>query len=246
MLLQWALVPLLALNAQAQDDTELDAFVEHFTGNRNSIRQLEARFVQRTVTPDETYDLEGTIVYARTGDVSEGIRAKRLVFRYDDPPIEYMIDGLRAYEYDPELKQMQIFTLEDRPEAEALYLGFGSDTGRLTEAYDLRLQPAAEDNPGGVAVSLIPKNPKGEASFFEEIVLQLRAGDLLPVQIHIINDAESEVFYTVSGFVLSDTLDPEKTTLFVPAGTNIVEEDTFTGPAPEGGLRFPLSTPDRN
>lgn len=230
----------LAAPAFAQDDPDIASFFDRFTANRNDIAQLEARFVQTTITPDETVESTGTIVYARIGRAEDGIQGKRLVFRYDDPPLEYMIDGLTAYEYDPELQQIQIFTLEDRPEAEAFYLGFDSNTQRLMEAYSVRLQPPAESNPGGMAVALIPKDPESEEAFFEMVVLQLRPGDLLPVQIHIVNGPDSETSYQVSEFALSPELDQNKVTLHVPEDTAIVEEDVYFGPAPEGGARFPL------
>lgn len=186
----------------------------------------------------------GTIVYARTGNNADGIHGKRLVFRYDDPPLEYMIDGLTAYEYDPELQQIQIFELEDRPEAEAFYLGFDSDTERLTEAYALRLQPPGESNPGGIAVALVPKDPESDQALFEMVVLQLRAGDLLPTQIHIVNSVESETVYNVTDLTVSPSLDPQATSIHVPEGTAIVDQDEYAGTAPESGATFPL--PDTN
>lgn len=235
-----ALVAGASATVYAQKDSDVAAFFDQFTANRNDIVQLEAKFVQTTVTPDETTTSTGAIIYARTGSSSEGVQGKRLVFRYDDPPLEYMIDGLTAYEYDPELKQIQIYELEDRPEAEAFYLGFDSNTDRLMQAYSVQLQPPAESNPGGTAVALVPKDPDSEDALFEMVVLQLRPSDLLPIQIHIINSSDSDTSYAVSDFEVSRDLDPSKITIHVPEGTAIVDQDEYAGEAPEGGTTFPL------
>ena len=128
--MSWTAALLVCLAAAGQT-TPAEFFAE-FSARRDATEALQASFVQTTITPDETIVSRGTLVYTKP---------KRLIFRYEDPPLEYMIDGLRVYEYDPDIEQIQIFELEDRPESEAFYLGFESNADRLQEAYSVRVLP---------------------------------------------------------------------------------------------------------
>ncbi len=237
-----ALIGLMSTIASAEPFGDIDAFFAQFTEQRNSLRQLEARFVQTTITPDETITSSGSIVYARTGDAEDEF-GKRLIFRYDDPELAYMINGQRAYEYDAELKQLQIFDIEDSPAAEVFYLGFDNTTDRLLEAYRVRLLPAGEDNEGGVTLELTPKDPESESIFFEKVELRLRKGDLLPTHIHIVNDAESEVDYVVSDFVLREELEPAHIEIVLPEGTDIIDNEEYVETVGVGGKRVPGPPP---
>src|SRR5690606_16122690 len=104
--------------------------------------------------------------------------------------IDFMLDGLRIYEYDPEFEQLQMYDLEDRPETEALFLGFESEPGRLQEAYDVAVRPRPGGEPG-IELELTPKPVEDEDPLFLGVTLQLRPGDFLPVAIAIRNDEES-------------------------------------------------------
>ena len=220
----------LAIPAQAVPD--FDAFFAEFQKKRDGIRFLEAPFEQTTVTPDETILLKGRIVYSAP---------KRLLLHYADPDtgeasvLVYITDGLVTYEYDKELGQLKSWKLEDRPETEALFLGFSDDSENLKKAYVIRLVPPAESNKGGVALELTPRDPESEMAVFESATLQLRPGDLLPTQILIVNDAESNVTIRIGEFALGDTAPPDKTHIIVPEGTDIVEDEQYIETAgPEG------------
>lgn len=226
-MLAWALV--LAVWGQADEPSAMEFFTV-FAERRNAIGLLEATFVQMTVTPDEVIVSEGRLVY---------ISPKRLIFSYDDPPLVYMIDKLRAYEYDPELEQVQIFDLEDRPESEAFYLGFENNVERLQEAYNVRLIPPSDALRYAFALEFAPKEDNEEEGYFEKVTLQLRKGDFLPAEILITNDEESHVEFKVSNFRLNGELDAAKTHLFLPEGTVIVDNDLYAGTVGPEGLQLP-------
>lgn len=221
----------IILAAASQGETNaVDDFFTLFTSQRNALQTLEASFEQTTITPDEIIESSGTIVY---------VKPKRLIFRYEDPPLEYMLDRLNAYEYDPEFEQLQIYELEDRPESEAFYLGFESDAERLQEAYTVRILPSADDSLYALALEFVPKEKEGEEPYFQRITLHLRIGDLLPAKIEIVNDEESSVRFEVSDFRINPDLGPDKTHINLPEGTDVIDNDTYSMTVGPEGLRVP-------
>ena len=225
----WLIALAVWANAEAEE-TPVAEFFATFAEGRNAIHLVEATFVQTTVTPDEIIVSEGQIVY---------VWPKRLIFIYNDPPLVYMIDSLRVYEYDPELEQIQIFDLEDRPESEAFYLGFENNVERLQEAYNVRLLPPSDPSRYAIALEFEPKTDDETEAYFEKVTLQLRRGDFLPAEIRIVNDEESHVEFKMSDFTINGQLDPEKTHITLPEGTVIVDNDRYAGTVGPEGLRLP-------
>lgn len=219
---------LAAILGQPEDSFE--AFFAEFAAKRDEVRVLEARFTQKTVTSDETIISTGRILYAKP---------RRLIFLYDDPELAYIIDGLRGYEYDAELRQLQIFEIEDRPETEAFFLGFEDNAKRLEEAYHIRLLPPKAPGSGGKRIELKPKNPDSASAYFEQVTIELRPEDYLPTQIHIVNDEESSVLIDVSDYNVNPAFGPEKTQIFLPEGTDIIENDHHVEKVGPGGKRVP-------
>jgi outer membrane lipoprotein-sorting protein len=225
-----ALALLLTLTSLGQTDALFEKFFDTFAENRDAIKSFQAQFTQDTITPDEVITSTGTIIYTNP---------KRLVFRYDDPELIYIIAGQRFYDYDPELEQLQIFKIEDRPEAEAFFLGLSDDTDRLQEAYTIKILPPIDPERGGVGLLLLPQPREGEEPLFERIVLQLDPEHFLPSQIHIVSDEESEVLYALDEFVINGPLDIEKTHMLLPEGTDIIADDEFIETVGPGGKRMP-------
>ena len=217
----------------AQDDDTFDAFFEEFAKRRDAVKTFQASFTQRSITEDEELISTGTVIYSNP---------RRLIFRYTEPDQVYMLDGERAYEYDAELEQLQIFDLEDSPQAEAFYLGFENNLDRLREGFDLRL--LVDEVSGGYAIELRPK-PDDDETFFQRVTLHLRAGDSLPREIHIINDEESEVYISLSDAVVNGDVDPDALRIFLPEGTDIIENDEYIERVGPEGKRVPetLSEP---
>jgi outer membrane lipoprotein-sorting protein len=214
----------------------LDAFFAEFAGKRDGIAALTARFHQENVTPDETSPSSGSIVYAKP---------RRIVFRYDDPQETYLIDGLRVYHYDAGYEQVQIFDLEDDPQAEALFLGFDQDAKRLKRAYTVSLSDPEKPNCGSRGLELAPKKKEqtsdahDETPLFNRVWLTLRDADFLPCYIHVFNDDESEVRIEVSDVQVQSNLDPALTQLNLPEGTRIIENEKLVETVGPGGKRIP-------
>jgi outer membrane lipoprotein-sorting protein len=219
--------------AQAEEQAAFDAFFRQFASNRDAITSLHAPFTQKTITPDEIVTSIGTVTYARP---------KRLIFRYDDPKQVYLLDGARAYEYDAELLQVQIFDLDDSPQASAFYLGFEDDAAALMEANDIRL--LLDEDTGKVAIELTPKPVEDSESFFERATLHLRKGDYLPEEIHIVNDEESETRITLGEIQLNTPLGPAELQIDLPEGTDIIENDEYIETVGKGGKRIPAPRPE--
>lgn len=229
-----ALALVLTLTSLGQTDSLFEKFFDDFAKNRDAIQTLQTRFSQETITPDEILVSTGTITYTNP---------KRLIFRYDDPELVYIIDGQNFYDYDPEIEQLQIFQIEDRPEAEAFFLGLSNNTERLREAYTMQVLPPIDPKRGGVGLLLLPRKKEGEEPLFERVVLQLDAKHFLPTQIHIVNDEESEVVYTLEEFAINEPLGIDETHIFLPEGTVIVKDDEYVGTVGPEGKRMPEPTP---
>lgn len=237
----WIVWPLLAAGAAA--DSALDAFLEDFAERRAAVENVQAIFVQDEISPDDSVRSEGTLIF---------VRPRRIVFRYKDPEITYLIDSLRVYEYDAEFEQVQVFDLDDDPQAEALFLGFGSDPDRLQEAYDLLLTPALPDACGSQVLTLRPKAAADEelsqealhvddisASLFEEARITLGGKDLLPCRIEIINDADSRVVINIVEYRVNKPIESDADRLNLPEGTRIIENEVLTETVGSEGVFLP-------
>ncbi|MBX7258130.1 MAG: outer membrane lipoprotein carrier protein LolA [Candidatus Hydrogenedentes bacterium] len=212
------------------------AFLAEFAEKREHIQGLTARFLQENVTEDETTPSTGEIVYAKP---------RRILFRYADPSVTYLIEGLRVYEYDEQLEQVQIFDLGDDPQAEALFLGFDSDTTRLKEAYEIALGEPEKPDCGKKGLELTPrlKPDAGQSDtvtpLFNKVRLTLREGDYLPCFIHVFNDDDSEVRISVSDISVNSTATPMPVELLLPEGTRIIENEESVKTVGPGGMRIP-------
>jgi len=224
----WVLV--LASFVSQAGEGGVSSQLDTFARQRDDIQTLQARFIQQTITPDETIESSGTIVYTSP---------KRIIFRYEDLEIDYMIDAQNAYEYDAELEQVLIYDIAGRPEAAAFFMGFENNADQLQEAYHVKVLSARDTDVHAFALELIPKANEAEDSLFERVVLQIRHGDFLPTVIHITNDAESSVTFHVQDFVLNETLPKNISSLFVPAGTDVIVNDAIADPVEEGGRYYP-------
>ncbi len=223
---------LIWIGAAAGQTPSAGEFLTDFAKQRDAMTSLRADFVQTTTNPDETEVSKGTLVYASP---------KRLIFRYDDPALAYMIDGLRVYEYDPDTAQIQIFDLEDRPESEAFYLGFESNIARLQEAYEIKVLPPDNSETHAIAVEFTPR-PREDSEdepYFQRVRLQLRKNDFLPTDILIVNDEESQTSFAITNFAINEVLPEDLSHVRVPEGTAIIENDDYSGEAPAGGALFP-------
>jgi outer membrane lipoprotein-sorting protein len=232
------------------DDAALAEFLQEFSERRGDVQNVQAVFVQNEISPDDIVKSEGMLVY---------VSPRRILFRYADPAIVYLIDALRVYEYDAEFEQVQAFDLKNDPEAEALFLGFGGDPERLREAYDLSLSDAEPGACGTRVLTLTPRSPDTEdvpqedlyddaiaSSLFIEARLTLSGDDMLPCRIEIINDSENRVIIDVLKYSVNEPIEPGADRLELPEGTRIIENEELTETVgPEGAVlpREPAETP---
>jgi len=233
-------IPLIVALVTVGATPAVDEFFADFSAKRDHIDRLTARFVQETVTPDEVTRSVGNIVYEKP---------RRIMLQYLDPAITYLVDGTRVYQYNADLEQVQIYDLDDDPQLEALFLGFDSDASRLREAYTIGLFDPDPSTCGKQGLRLLPlqtRDASGEdqpaedvTPLFQEIALYLRAEDFLPCQIHVVNDAESEVEIAVADFKLNVDAGDAAAGIDLPAGTQIIENEELVETVGPGGKRVP-------
>lgn len=227
----WMVIAGLALASFGQQPIpDADEVLRVLSERRESLSTMQAEFSQLTVTSDEDIASMGTLTY---------VKPKRIIFRYAEPPIEYMIDRNHAYEYDAELEQMLIFDIEGLPEAEAFFLGLESNIDALKESYVIKTLAPGNTERNAVAIELIPIPVDGEEPVFEKVTMQLRKEDYLPVQIDIVNSESSSVQFTIKNFKLNETLPKELSHVFVPDLTDVILNDDPFEVTGEQGAYFP-------
>ncbi len=227
---------ILAASLGAANNDSFDAFFKEFSAKRDSIQTLEATFKQQNKTPEETRSTEGSLVY---------VNPRRVVFRYEKPEVgaTYVIDGHTAYEYIPEIEQLEIYDIGDNPQSEIFFLGFEDNANELREAYNLELfdpEGTAEAVPGAEkGLAIRPKPQEDQPVPFKEVRLYLREKDYLPVRIYVVNDEDSQTLIDISNFQINQPLDPARSQVSVPVGTKIIENDRLVETVQDEGLRLP-------
>jgi outer membrane lipoprotein-sorting protein len=226
----------LTVLAAGEPPQGFEAFFVEFAKKRDGIHALEARFSQENVSPEETIDSQGSIVY---------VKPRRIIFRYEkpNPGTAYLLDGNKAYEYEEKVKQLQIYDLENNPQTEVFFLGFNDNTEALRKTYDVGVFTCDDKALGSKGITIRPKKDAQEKEHFREVRIHLRDADFLPSRIHIVNDDESEVFITVSDYKINDKLDPAKTQLTIVEGTKVIQNDEFLETVGPGGKQVPASQP---
>jgi len=222
----FALITVAVLGA---DPAAFDAFFPEFAQKRDGITGLAAQFIQTIGVPEERYTTGGTLVYTHP---------RRILFHTDDPDRTTMIEGRRGYEYEPEIKQLVIFDIEDNPRASIFFLGFDNDTASLRASYDVSLFTSSDDTRGSRGILIKPK-ADDDKPYFIEVRLHLRDQDYLPYRIHIVNDEESQTTIDIKDFTVNVPPDPGKIQINAAEGTKVIENDEVLEIVGPGGKRFP-------
>ncbi len=235
-----ALIVMAAADA-SQPAARFDAFFADFAKKRDAIATLDARFTQRDISKEETIESGGEIVY---------VKPRRIVFRYDKLKngATYLIQDRKAYEYEPDVKQLQIYNLEDNPQAEIFFLGFDNDTEALCKAYEVAIFESNDAPVGTHGLAIRPKEGDAKEGHFREVKVYLRDSDYLPYRIHIQNDNDSEVDIAVTDIQPNAKLDPGKAKIALAEGTKVIENDELVETVGAGGKSVPsddivVSTP---
>jgi outer membrane lipoprotein-sorting protein len=218
-----------ALSAPAVDVPSFDAFFKEFAVKRNAITSLDARFTQITKVPEEELTTDGALAYRQP---------RRIVFRTEKPDRTTLIEEHRGYEYEPEIKQLVIYDIEDNPRAEVFFLGFDNDTEALRKAYDVSLF-VTDDARGSRGILIKPKPVPDEDPLFIEVKLFLRNEDYLPYRIAVQNDKDSQVTIDVKEYKINTALADDRMKIKVASGTKVVENNQVLETVGEGGKTFP-------
>lgn len=195
---------------------DFEAFFEEFAQKRDGLVVLEAEFEQKTILPDDILTTPGSLLYAEP---------RRIVFRTEDPERVTLIDGRTGYEYEPPIKQLTVFELEDNPQIDVFFLAFEDDAARLREDYQVRLFTIDADPRGTRGITVEPKPDGGATAYFKRVDLYLRDEDMLPYRMHIEHNEESDVIIDISKYRVNEAPEPRRTQIHVASGTTIIEND---------------------
>jgi outer membrane lipoprotein-sorting protein len=204
-----------AASLLAAPDTADDFFAE-FAKRRADIATLRANYTEKTVTPEEEFVTEGTLTYAKP----------RRIVRRTAPPdnVVILIDDRRCYQYEPEIKQLVIYELDNDPRANLLFLGFDSDIASLREAYDVSVFSIEDQASGKKGILIKPKAGDKEA-WFKEVNLYLDEVDYLPYRIRMVNEDDSQLIIEVKDIKKNPPLDPADTQAAIAEGTKVIKDD---------------------
>jgi outer membrane lipoprotein-sorting protein len=238
----WTVLIAAIAAAEPYSPAAVDAFFAEFVAKRDSIRVLEAGFSQTNMLPEEESKTTGRLTY---------VQPRRIVFRYEgeEAGSVFMVDDGRVFEYQPDLEQLEIRDLTDDPQSEVFFLGFDANTDGLKEGFDITVtdvDPAAcpPDAAGAVkAVTLRPKPRPDSPTPFQEVTLYVREEDYLPVLIHVINDAESQVRISVTQFKINPELPAGADRIALPEGVKVFENDQLKLTVGPNGTSVPLDVP---
>ena len=228
--------------------TELESFFERFAAKHEHIKILHGRYRQEDFVPDDSLVTEGALFMQEP---------RRILFRADESGNTILVDGRYYYDYQPDLKQLEIKDLigqSDQPEGgeeaegespagsitDIFFFGFDGDTEALRKTYDVDL--LANEIPGNPpnAMRIRPKVNHREESFFQEVRVYLSAETMLPKQIHIVYDEESQTVIDILQYNHDAKPDPKLTQINALEGTKVIQDNiVIEQSVPKGGMRFP-------
>ena len=208
----------------------VDDFFAEFAKRRAGIATLRANYTEQTITPEERFENEGTLTYAKP----------RRIVRRTAPPdnVVILIDDTRCYQYEPEIKQLVIYELNNDPRASLLFLGFDSDIAALRDAYDVSLFTVEEEASGKRGILIKPK-PDDKEAWFKEVNLYLDEQDYLPFRIRMVNEDSSQLIIEVKDIQKNPKLGPADTQAAIAEGTKVIQDDQVLETVGTGGKLVP-------
>lgn len=216
----------------------VDGFFDEFAKRRADIVSLRANYTEQTITPEERFENEGTLVYAKP----------RRIVRRTAPPdnVVILIDDRRCFQYEPEIKQLVIYDLDADPRANLLFLGFDSDLASLRDVYDVSLFTVEEEASGKRGILITPK-PDDKQAWFKEVNLYLDEVDYLPYRIRMVNEDDSQLIIEVKDIKKNPALDPADTQAAIAEGTKVIKDDQVLETVGPGGKMVPetAKTPEK-
>jgi len=210
-------------------DKELNEFFRKYTEAREKIDVLVAEFTQKSIYPDETYATSGKLIF---------VKPRRLVFYTEDPKKYTVIENKKIYEYEPDIKQITIYDLDDQIDTELFFLAFAQDLNELRKKYHV-VPIQLSDERGKNGVSIKPFKENEEDAPFEEIVLYLRDENFLPYRLRIVNKDDVQTIVDFEKMEINGKISLEDTQIYLPSGTNVIENDVQKEIVSGEGKRIP-------
>lgn len=211
------------------EDKELNDFFKKYTEAREKIDVLVAEFTQKSIYPDETYISTGKLIF---------VKPRRLVFYTEDPQKYTLIENKKIYEYEPDIKQITIYDLEEQIDTELFFLAFAQDLNELRKKYHV-IPIQLSDERGKNGVSIKPFKENEEDAQFEEIVLYLRDENFLPYRLRIVNKDDVQTIVDFENMEINGKISLEDTQIYLPPGTNVIENDVQKEIVSGDGKRIP-------
>lgn len=225
-----ALCLLVAVTAAAPPD--MAAFSKDFAAKRSGIDRLQAQFLEVSLLPDEELSTKGSLLY---------VRPRRILYHTGEPDRTTLVDGNYGYEYEPELKQLSMYDLEEYPQVDAFFLGFDEDLESLSKTYVVELFTVQGETEGSLGIRLKPKPEDAEDAYFQKVEIFLRDKDYLPFRIEIDNEQDSKTFinFDPTSYVINGPIKEEDTQILVAEGTDIILNNEVIRTTGAGGERLP-------
>lgn len=199
----------------AQDEEkELKQFFERYKKSREKIHVLVAQFTQKTIYPDEIYTSLGKLIY---------IKPYQIIFHNEEPKKTVFISKEKIYEYEPEIKQLAIYDVDEEVHTDLFFLGFAEDIESVQKNYRITLI-VVKDKRGKHGISIKPLE-ESEDNPFEELILYLRDKDFLPYRIRIVTDKEVQSVVDFEQIDINKKIQLSDVQITIPPTTSIVEND---------------------
>ncbi|HOV33559.1 MAG TPA: outer membrane lipoprotein carrier protein LolA [Candidatus Hydrogenedens sp.] len=225
----FAFIPNSIYCQNLDEDKELNDFFKKYTEAREKIDILVAKFIQKSIYPDETYITSGKLIF---------VKPRRLVFYTEDPQKYTVIENKKIYEYEPDIKQITIYDLDDQIDTELFFLAFAQDLNELRKKYHV-VPIQLSDERGKNGVSIKPFKENEEDAQFEEIVLYLRDDNFLPYRLRIVNKDDAQTIVDFEKMEINGKISLEDTQIYLPSGTNVIENDVQKEIVSGDGKRIP-------
>jgi len=218
------------LTALVTAPSDFEAFFKEFAARREGLVSMRAHYTEKTIAPGESFEVEGALLYFKP----------RRIIRRTAPPdnTAIVVDDRRCYQYEPEIKQMVIYELDNDPQANVLFLGFDSDTDALRKAYDVSLFTIEDEASGKKGILIKPKADE-ENPWFREVNLYLREEDYLPYRIRMVHEDDSQLIIEVRDIEKNPRLDLAESQVAIAADTKVILNDQVLETVGAGGKLVP-------
>ncbi len=208
-----ALTVFLADSSARANGVDADSFLHTLETQRGKVDTFAARFVQKKTLAlfDEQKTSAGAVFYKAP---------RRMIWKYETPDnTQMLIDGRAVSFYFPELKQIEVYPLEQGG-ASGFFFAFEATADEIEKNFDVSV-----DCGGAERLSRLELSPKSDplASELKSITLWLGESDYLPRKIRI-NEISGDVTdIELTDVRLNEPIADEELKFDAPEGTEVIE-----------------------